>query len=77
MTPDQVRILVRGMPAVYKPDNEVFIILCSCPSSYPRHHTLSAIWREPDKYRMPTQEELNGYYGRKGACQAGNVRKGV
>ena len=73
MTPDQAKILVKGMPAVYVPDNEMFIILCSCPSSFPRRHTLSAIWRDPDKYRMPTQEELNGYYGRQRPGKTGSV----
>lgn len=51
---------------VYIPDNEVFKVLCSCPSSRPIHHRLAWVKKNPAQYRHPTQEERDGYHGRKG-----------
>lgn len=47
-----------GTPLVYIPDGTVFKVLCSCPSSFPRHHTRRHISQNPSDYRHPTVEEI-------------------
>lgn len=47
-----------GQPMVHIPTGELFKTLCSCPASKPVHHTRRHIQRNPQDYRLPTQEEL-------------------
>lgn len=49
---------VIGMPLVHIATGTQFRVLCSCPSSKPLTHTRRYIMRNPQDYRVPTQEEL-------------------
>lgn len=73
MDADRAALVIQGQPLVYVPDGEVFRVLCSCPSSMPRRHTVAAVRKSPQDYRLPTLEELHGYYGRKGTGTTGRV----
>ena len=50
-----------GTPLVEIASDQLFKVLCSCPSSKPITHTKRFIDRNPHLYRLPTPEELTSW----------------
>lgn len=53
-----------GAPLVHIASGETFKVLCSCPSSSPRHHTRRHIMKHPGEYRQPTVQEIQQWHSK-------------